>query len=61
MKISLGSVVQDTITGFMGTITARTEYLHSNTRVCVESKELHEGKPIEGQWFDESRLQQLAS
>jgi len=56
MAIKLGTEVKDAITGFAGTITARTEYLTGGTRICVESKTLHEGRPVEA-WFDEQRFE----
>lgn len=57
MAIKLGSEVKDVYTGFSGVATGRTEYLYGCTRVLVEPRELHEGKPIDGQWFDEQRIE----
>lgn len=56
MSIKLGTVVTDTITGFTGVATARTEFLFGCVRVCVEPKSVIEGKPAECHWFDEQRL-----
>lgn len=55
--IKLGAKVTDSITGFTGIATARTEYLYGCVRVSVEPTELHEGKPVEAQYFDEQRLE----
>jgi hypothetical protein len=52
----IGKVVMDEITGFFGTVVCRTEYYRSSPRVSVQPKGLHEGKPIDSQDFDESRL-----
>jgi hypothetical protein len=54
--IELGTRVKDSITGFSGVATARTEYLYGCVRVAVEPTELKDGKPIESVWFDEQRL-----
>lgn len=56
MMIKLGTRVRDTITGFEGVAVARTVWLYGCSRIAVQSPELHEGKPIEAQWFDEGQL-----
>lgn len=56
MAVRLGDKVTDSITGFTGVATARTLYLYGCVKVCVEPVELHEGKPVECQWFDEQRV-----
>lgn len=60
MAVELGTVVQDRFTGFRGLATARTEYLYGCVRVFVEPQTLHQGKPLEGQWFDEQRLSEAS-
>jgi len=55
--IRLGSIVRDSLTGFTGMATARTEWLYGCARVCVEPEELKDGKPIEASWFDEQRIE----
>ena len=53
----LGTIVRDTVTGYTGLAMARAVYLHGCIRVLVTPKELDkEGKPREGEWFDEDRL-----
>jgi hypothetical protein len=53
--VKLGAKVTDSITGFSGIATARTEYLDGAAKVCVEAQELVDGKPVEA-WFDEPRV-----
>lgn len=57
MNIRLGDSAVDSISGFKGIATARTEYLHKTPQVFLESQALDDGgKPIDGVWFDEARL-----
>ncbi len=52
--VMLGQKYRDTITGFVGTATARTDYLYGCVRVVLEGRG-KEGTPEE--WvFDEQRL-----
>jgi len=53
--VQLGDKVTDSITGFSGVAVVRAEYLDKHVRVCVESTELKDGKPV-AEWFDEERL-----
>lgn len=55
--VKLGDRVKDSITGFMGIAIGKTEGLHGCMRFGVEPEALHEGKPIEAQWFDDQRLE----
>lgn len=54
--IKLGTRVRDSITGFSGVAMARTEYLNGCARVGVQAAQLHDGKPVDPQWFDEQQL-----
>lgn len=54
--VKLGDKVTDSLSGFEGIATSRTEFLYGCVRIFVEPKELKDGKPIEGQYFDEQRL-----
>lgn len=56
MAIKLGTTVTDSVTGFSGVAMSRTEFIHGCARVAVQPKTLHEGKPIEQQYFDELQL-----
>lgn len=57
MKYENGTKVRDIITGFEGIITARTDYLNRCVRYGVQPQELHDGKPVEAQWFDEEQVE----
>ena len=57
MRVILGSIVRDVVTGFTGVAVSRTEWLHGCVRVGVQPRELHEGKPIESSVFDEAALE----
>lgn len=54
-RIELGDEVKDTITGFKGIATGRTDWLHGCSRIGIQSQSLIEGKPTEAQWFDEQQ------
>jgi hypothetical protein len=55
--IQLGDYVKDSISGFEGVVTARTEYQNGNIKLCVETCELDAGKPIAEVWFDAYRVE----
>ena len=55
--IKLGSIVKDSISGFTGTVTMRDVWPQQSDRLFVEPKEMHDGRPIKGKWFDEHRLE----
>lgn len=54
--IKLGSRVKDSLTGFTGIATGRTEWMFGCARISIEPEELKDGKPIEMAWFDEQRV-----
>jgi hypothetical protein len=56
MRIELGDVARDSITGFEGVVFARVEYLFGCVRFSLQPQALHDGKPIESQTFDEPQL-----
>lgn len=56
MRINLGDVARDKITGFQGIVVARTKWLRNCDRLTIQPRELHDGKPIESQTFDEPDL-----
>jgi len=58
--VKLGSKVTDSITGFSGIATGRTEYLYGCVRVLVEPTEMKDGKPVESLWIDEQRLDEYS-
>lgn len=58
-KIKNGDKVRDTISGFEGIVTGITSWLNGCDTAGVKPQKLHEGKPIENQWFDIMRLQKI--
>jgi hypothetical protein len=61
MKIQLGDKVKDRISGYTGIAFGRFEWLYGCVRFNVQSQELHEGKPVESQVFDEEQLELVES
>jgi len=55
-KFDLGSRVRDKITGYVGTIVARIEYLNGCKRYSVQAKVKDEKIP-EPEWLDEQQLE----
>ncbi|KKL25932.1 hypothetical protein LCGC14_2400350 [marine sediment metagenome] len=57
MKVVLGKMYKDRISGFTGVAIARTEYLFGCVRVMVEPTKLKkDGDFLPDGWFDEERL-----
>ncbi len=61
MRINMGDEVRDAITGIVGIVTGRTEWLNGCIRWCVQPKETKDGKPVEETWFDEQRLERVVA
>lgn len=55
-KFNFGEKVSDAITGFVGTITARVEYMNGCLQYEVTPCELKDGVPQKEPWLDEQRL-----
>ncbi len=55
--IKLGSKVKDKVTGFVGIVTSRTEYLNGCVRCSVTPKVKKDNKIIEAEWVDEMQLE----
>ena len=53
----IGKVVRDKVTGYQGIVTGRTTWLNGCARVIVQSQKLHEGKPVDSQWFDQPQVE----
>ena len=53
-KIELGKQAKDKITGFVGVVTVRCEYLDGSRRAMIEGSA--DGRPVE-MWVEESRLE----
>ncbi len=56
--MELGIKVRDQITGFVGTVTGRAEYISGCTQ-CLVAPEAKGGDFKDGQWFDIQRLEQI--
>jgi hypothetical protein len=55
-KINVGARVLHGVSGFKGTVTARTEYLGGSPRLEVTANGLNDdGRPI-SEWFNESNV-----
>lgn len=57
--IELGSLVQDTITGFRGIVTSRAIHLNGCDRYWVQPQVGKDMKYADGQWFDVVTLKVL--
>ncbi|HAS53047.1 MAG TPA: hypothetical protein DCS42_02420 [Nitrospiraceae bacterium] len=56
-KFELGATVRDTITGFEGVLTRRTQWLNNCNTYGVQPRKLLEGKIQEPGNFDEPQLE----
>ncbi len=57
-KFNMRDSVKDSIAGFAGVVTARTEYLNGCLQYCVRPTKLaKEGALAKSQWFDEQELE----
>jgi hypothetical protein len=54
-SVKLGKKYRDSITGFEGIATARTEYLMGCCRILLEAKS-GDDDTVKEYWFDETRL-----
>ena len=56
--LKLGSKARDRVTGNVGILYARAEYLYDDgTRWCLQAPVREDGKVPEEQWLDEGRLE----
>lgn len=53
---NVGDRAKDRITGLEGIISSRSEHLFGCNRYWIEPEQLHEGKPVDGRWFDEDSI-----
>lgn len=56
IKIPLGVKVRDKITGFVGIVTGRCEYLTGCHQVLVSPPVKADGSHVDAHWYDEQRL-----
>jgi len=52
----LGEILKDKVTGFQGVAMCRTEYFTDCTHYGLCSQTLKDGKPLNWEYFDETRL-----
>lgn len=52
----MGEMGQDTITGFVGMVTGRSEYINGCVHLMLEAKAKAGMKPVHA-WFDEERCE----
>lgn len=58
MRINLGDLVRDQISGFQGVAVGRTEWLYGCVRITVAARGLDkDGKPFDSQTFDEDQCE----
>lgn len=58
--IALGQTGRDVITGFEGVCIGRAQYLTGcNQALLVPRRLTPDGKRIEGEWFDEQRIERV--
>lgn len=58
-KFRQGDVVRDKVTGFVGVIVSRTDYISGCNRYFVQPRVGEDNKMIEGCYIDEPALEQL--
>ena len=56
-KFNLGDKAKDTITGFVGIVTCRSQWLNNCNTYSVQPTELKDGAPQNRQHFDEPQLE----
>lgn len=57
--VQLGSKVKEKITGFTGIVTGYVQYLSGCNQALVIPKVREDGSYVDGQWFDEQRLERV--
>ena len=55
-KFQLGEVLKDKVTGFQGAVMVRAHYFTGCVHYGLCPQELKDGKPIDWEWIDSSRL-----
>lgn len=56
----LGYKAKDTITGYIGVVTAKAEFLFGTDRYEISSNDLHEGRVVPSIWVEEQRVKLYA-
>lgn len=57
-KFELGILAKDKVTGFMGTITGRAEYLYGNNTYGI-TRPSNDGEKIIEEWITEDRVEEV--
>lgn len=55
-EIQMGIEMKDRVTGFVGFVTGRAEYITGCSQVLLTPRVDKDGKPGDGRWYDETRL-----
>jgi hypothetical protein len=55
--VNLGDKCRDVVTGFQGIAVGELKWLHGCRRINIEPPIDKDGKPIDGHWFDEQRVE----
>lgn len=62
MKVKLGNIYKDSISGFSGVAVARTVYIYNCVRVMISPTKLKsDGDFLPDTWFDEEQLVSVRS
>ena len=60
-KVQLGDRARDRVSGFQGIVVGRSEYLIGCTHICLQPEGADDGKLKDSAWFDEPRLEVVAT
>jgi len=55
-KFEISDMLEDNVSGFAGVVMAITKYSTGCLHYGLQSNKLKDEKPIDWEWFDESRL-----
>jgi len=58
-EFELGEILKDRVSGFQGVVMARTEYFTGCVHYGLCSQSLKDNRPIDWEWFDETRLDKV--
>ncbi len=56
-KVKLGTKVRDKVTGFVGVVTARTEWMTGCATVAIQAEARVDKRPDDPFWVDEIRVE----
>lgn len=59
-EFGLGETLRDKVTGFQGVVMVRAEYSTGCVHYGLCPRELKDGKPIDWEWIDSSRLERVS-